>query len=357
MSTTTKARRVRCAGEHCGSQLVDPSELRPIGPKRKLCETCIVAEAEKLADATHVETTPPDHRETLPDEPHPDWPGRKGRLSPSELGTFLACPEQWRQERILGRWGLSNGSSIAGNAVHATAEAYWQNKIAGGDPLDEMTIKATAAHAYDAQVEHELKMSKGVIDWRDPMTRGAAREASMLAASAYLTTVGPRIHPVSLEATTILRVAGVPIPIVSRADLTRADEAGGPPVAIVDLKSGGKTHKQHDTYWTVQGLVQQLGQPLACEWHSVDWQGNVLTPEEEPGLRIVRDAARLVIATELIRTTYQTILLYHERFGPYNVWPGARSQPQTCGMCDHVSDCSWWTGEDFLRAGDFGVDL
>lgn len=342
-----KPPKVACHGP-CGEKY-EREDLTPVGPKRRLCQACLLAEAEALAEA---QAAPLPDRErvfrSLPNVPGTEWPGRSGRLSPSELSKFLTCPEQWRQKNILGRREPSSGRQMAGNAAHAAAEVFWTRKLEG-DTLSLPDVRATGFAAFDAEVEKAAgKEGDRYIDWQEPMTRDAAREASGYMAMRYIEEVGDRITPVSMEAVSVAWVPGVPIPIASVADLIRGED--GVEVAIVDTKFGARAHESHASYWTVQGLVQQLGRDLACEWHSVDYMGKVNTPDNAPALRVERSAARFLIAAELVRTTYKTIMMFHDHFGPYNEWPGARSNPQACSMCSFVNSCSWWTAESFLTA-------
>lgn len=355
-ATATKPKRVRCSGE-CNA-LFDPSDLRQVGMKRRLCETCLLVEAEAVAGATPA--TLPSREwvfEMLPDEPHPDWPGRRGRLSPSEIGKILSCPEQWRLEKLLGWRQPQNSRQIVGNAAHTTCEAFWRHRM-HGETLDSKTIHATALAAFDAEVEKELdrKNSLGIV-WREPID--LCREETAHLTTTYLEVAQDHILPLSMEAVTVVRVPGVPVPIASVADVIRGeadDEGELQAVAIVDTKFGAKAHKDAGAYWAAQGLIQQLGQPLACEWHSVSWNGSVNGPWNEPGLSVAPTAARYVIGAELVRRAYETVLLYFDRYGKDQVWPGAITRPQTCGMCDHRSACSWWTGETWLSAAGVEID-
>lgn len=352
--TETKQRKppkVVCHGP-CGEKY-EREDLTPVGPKRRLCQACLMAEAEELANA-QAHSLPDRQRvfSQLPNVPCDEWPGRNGRLSPSELGTFLACPEKWRIKNILGHRDPASGRQIAGNAAHAAAEVFWTHKLEG-ETLSLPDVRATALAAFEREVEWAFgKDGDRVIDWQEPMLYAPAKEAAGFMAMKYIEAVSEHTEPLSMEAVTVAWVPGVPIPIASVADMIRGEF--GRSAAIVDYKFGARAHTDHGSYWTVQGLVQQLGTDLPCEWHSVDYMGEVHTPDSHPALRIDRTPERFLIAAELVRTTYRTILMYADQFGFYNEWPGARATPRTCEMCAYVSECSWWSGESFMRAATIG---
>lgn len=333
-----KPKRVRCDGS-CGA-LKEPDELTHVGPKRRLCQPCLVAEAAELIGVESAEL--PNRRlmlELMPDEPHPDWPGRRGRLSPSSISTFLACPEQFRRKYLLGDPGSTNGSMIAGTAAHTVSEIYWKLKIEseGTEVMDSKTIRVTTQAAFEQAIDEE----RGTINWKEPMTYQMAKDAAEFMAASYLEDVGPWLEPYASEILTVVRVPGVPIPVVSVADVLT--ETG-----IIDTKFGKSAESKPSSYWAIQGLVQQIGQNKDAEWHSISHAGKIQTPRTAPDLRIPRTAARLTIALQLVRMAYRSILAHVATYGLHDVWPGALGHPFACGMCDYRPDCSWWTGQPWL---------
>lgn len=344
MTTTTKPKRVRCDGA-CGA-LFDPGLLVQVGPKRRLCDKCLVKEAAELVDVEAAEL--PDRRRTLgllPDEPVEGWPAIRGRLSPSEISTYLACPEQWRRKRILGERTAPNGSMIAGTAAHHVSEAFWLHKLASdGELLDDLTIRVTTQAAFDQACDEET--DRGVtIDWKGEMTYQMAKDAAEWMALSYLREVGPWFEPVATEHVTSVRIPGVPVPVVSIADVLTEG-------AIVDTKFGKNCDTKPSSFWAVQGLVQQIGQRRAAEWHSVSHAGKVATPDTSPDLRIERTIERFVIATRLVETMYRSMMSNVVEFGLRRPWPGALSHPFACGMCDFRADCSWHTAQPWLDETD-----
>lgn len=306
------------------------------------------------APTTQVDLGDPLIYTRFPDERVEGWPLRKGRLSASSIGTFVMCPEKFRQKEIVGQREPSGGAGIAGGAAHKGVEAYLRYVMMQGEPPPP-TVWHEWLHAkFDKEVERE----GGVIEWgksatgeKLPFTADDVRGRAVQAAGTYIDKIAPHLNPIAVEDPFVVYVEGCPVPVVGSKDIVEVEN-------VIDMKFG-KAQSNLDPGWRIQGLIYLLSDEKDMVWHSVGWpkvDGTCTfhTPLDAPGLRLPRSYENYSIATDLIRSSVQSIMAYTEMFGLDNPWPGNLSHQYACDTCAFRKDgsCAWWhrhiNAEDLL---------
>ncbi len=358
------ARRKRCS--YCQT-LYPPERLQRVGGRDALCPDCLLREAEAigvregadgfLADADDDLARgvasidePPAPPEPLPlrDEEErfagmierrvDGWPLRKGRLSASALGTFLRCPEQFRRTYVLGERRPSNGTSLAGTGAHGAVEAALNLRIGSGLVASAKQIVDTYDAVFDSAVERAVEREG--IEWgkvdKQPLDRDSARGLGRGAVAAYAEQALGHVEPVEVERVFALDVPGVPVPFVGLIDVST-------PRSSIDLKFGGQSANVIKADWRVQALVYGLADRKPVEFHAASWAGKVTTPRESRALRYEWDARQVVIASRVLRSVVDAILLYAREWGAEEPWPGNITHTWACSSCEFRPECAWWT--------------
>jgi hypothetical protein len=197
---------------------------------------------------------------------------------------------------------------------------------------------------FDNEVEHE----PGVIDWgkaaygeKQPLTADDVRYRAIQAAGTYIDRVAPHLNPLAVEEPFIVWVEGCPVPVVGTKDIVEPED-------VIDVKFG-KAQATLDPGWRIQGLIYLLDGERDMTWHSVGWpkmDGTCTfhTPLDAPTLRMPRSYENYSIASDLIRSSVQSILAYTQVFGTDQPWPGNLSHQWACDLCAFRKNgtCAWW---------------
>ena len=176
--------------------------------------------ASKTADALH---------------PRPFRTGPRGGamiLSPSQLGTFLRCGEQWRRRYLEGDVIPPGIAARIGSGVHRAAALNWREKLAHGRDLPLDAVQDAAAEAYHAELQN------GVFFPPEERSRAAVAMAEGKDTAVRLATVmrnelAPHIHPELIEERVVLDI-GLDVPVVTVLDLFTKDKA------LRDLKTSSR---------------------------------------------------------------------------------------------------------------------
>lgn len=365
------SRRLRCTGP-C-RELYPSGQLARVGGRDRLCPECLLlaAEGEGVAPASDLMTAleaslaaaAADHDPAAAErvlEPLPlrddeerfaglieyeveGWPLRRGRLSASALGTYLRCPEQFRQEYVLGRKRPSGGTALAGTGAHGAVEAALRLRAERGVIATQQQISDTFDAVFEAAVARA--QTREGVEWgkadKRPLDFDSTLQLGRKAVLAYTgSDTYARLVPAELERTFAILVPGVPVPICGLTDVVT--NHGAP----VDLKFGANCQSRVMPDWRVQALTYGLAARVSPEFHSISWAGKVQGPAEAPGLRWHWDARQSLLAARMVRRVVAAILSDAVRLGPDEPWLGNVTHTWACGACSFQSDCSWWNVPD-----------
>lgn len=295
------------------------------------------------------------------------WPLPIDTLSPSSINKFQRCPEQWRRQYLLGQWENPSASSVVGNAVHGSAQVNYTQKITSGTDLTANDIDLAYAEAFDQEIEDAGGPRE--IDWtmrlgkdRVELSPGLAKDRGVPLARVYHADVARTVQPIGSEEWFRVEVPGVPVPVRGKIDLITADSKK-------DLKFGASAKKKPEASWQLQARTYMLVDATtnrdgsvrvgnigdhAFEWHTGSWGGvrsqpKVITPEEEPTLRMEKTRQTVVVAQAMIKATSDAMVAYYTQFGSDEPWPTSAFQHTwACNYCafhpSHGGNCFWWTG-------------
>lgn len=382
------ARRKRCAGPCKG--LFDPSELSPVDAVGYVCQDCMLKVAEGLLDEqgdTQMQppevdaglirrvvteedvelirrmsgdeaaaeagtklmlidaldrpalSQKPERWRQLPNVKVPGWPLRYGRVSASALATFARCPEQFRLQNVLNMKQPQAGAPLTGSAVHGAMENQWQRRIEQGVDATESEVRNAYHETFEALSEKAGGM--GEVDWSnragDRDTAAKWRSAGERVTLAYHGGPAKTVVPVAFEDIFTAYLPGVPVPVVGYLDLVTTEQ-------IIDVKVGGRAHREPNSEWRMQGLIYMLSEyRLPMGWHSLAWpkkDGEVSMAQT--GLPLT--AERYQIAVMLVRRYVRAILAYTAAFGTEQPWPGNLNHSWACQTCAFRDQgvCEWW---------------
>jgi PD-(D/E)XK nuclease superfamily len=277
--------------------------------------------------------------ETPPSEAWLD--GYIQHFSATSLRLLKVCPEAWRQRYILGRKERPGEALVIGSAVHDAVGHSHRQKIESHQDLpasevidffhDKAWPEAVNEHGED-QIRWDIKPD-------------AARLDGARVASAYHTTVSPKVQPLAVEKKIEFVVSGVAVPFIGYIDWE--EEANND-----DLKTGKQVQRKPDAHWRLQGMIYTAATGKPTHFHSASRAKvpSIATP--------LTDEAMIVNLREAQRPTVETILqhyamdveTYFERWGPDDPWPTTGLYMDykggaACSFCGFRRDCVAWAWE------------
>jgi len=273
----------------------------------------------------------------------PPWPLPRDTLSPSSIGVFIKCAEQYRRKYVLGQQDPFGVSALIGNAVHAAQELNYRVKAVNQRGVNLLEAEDKYLEAFESEVDRAGGYSE--IDWRmkDHKVRpGRAKDIGRPVNRLYHDTVAPKIQPIAVEQWIRIKIPGVYPVLVGKLDLITQS-------AMLDYKFSGSTLAKPRPDWLLAAGIYQLSNPdLPFGWHTGRWGGSeILIPETTPTLWHQPQPGEVVEA--LVRSYANAIIAYYTKFGPDEPWPGTgKSHTFACDYCPfHPSkggNCFWWKG-------------
>lgn len=242
------------------------------------------------------------------------------RLSATSLADFIACPERWRRERLLGEWGKQSLDAFIGRVHHRALGMSLRYRSEGIEVADDDRERIYHYAWYD-----EYEAVENEPEWTEKPDEVRARGIKMLASTERMLT---EIDPVSIECWFEERIPGIPVPIVGSID-TVALEGNW------EFKTAKQKVSTPKPKWRLQGRIYQLASRKPLYWGVTTKQVTPVSywPANEPNLTIpIADPDQTVT---LIQQVVHTINDLYLRYGPDRPWP-------TLGL-GHDWQCSYCT--------------
>lgn len=210
------------------------------------------------------------------------------RLSQTQISTFQACPQRWKQRYVDGRKEPPSPPLTFGSAVHSGLETMYRNRVAGPAPLDAMIA------SFDAELDPVAYGSP------DEFERARADGHAML--KSWYGTHAPDFQPaLAVELALLYSIDDVPMISI----LDRVDAGEGGRVRVADYKTGKfflRDKAQESQQLTLYQIAAE--QKLEREVESLslvhvpsdtEWQVSRRSPAEvEAVRRVVRETARAI---------------------------------------------------------------
>jgi hypothetical protein len=147
-----------------------------------------------------------------------------GRLSPSQVRTFLDCSAKWWFKYGLGLPEPKTSWLAFGLAVHAAVETNFRSKLETGEDLERAGAVMAFRDAWREQMS-ETRFHPG----EDPRTIGRTGERLV---ARYVTEVAPQIRPAAVELEVEGEIAGVKVS--GRVDLLDVEGR------LIDIKTASR---------------------------------------------------------------------------------------------------------------------
>jgi hypothetical protein len=265
---------------------------------------------------------------------NPLWPSAlPALLSPTQITTFLACPEQYRRRYLLRERVRPSVALIIGRADSKAREADLGHKIVTGLNLSDSDVKVAAAESFDQAVEADGGV--GEVDW-EASKPGTAKDLSVLLASAYHTQISLALLPIAVEERLELTIPGV-VPLIHGFLDVRLERR------VKEVKTSAKRRLKPLPDWLIQSELYSAatGLPVEFDVSVKSARPEVLTAARDPGLQGHADGLALARLERRVQSVAGGILALYRQFGADEAWPatGAGGLLPHCGICDWRPDC------------------
>lgn len=173
------------------------------------------------------------------DDEQPQPKERVFTFSPSQLGMYTRCGEQYRRRYIAKEIVPPAIAMIRGTAVHKGSEVNFKQKIESWEDLPKKDIVDASVQDLNDRVQHEgiLLSADEVSIGKDKVIDQAQKQVVSLS-GLYADHVAKKYQPRAVELTQKIDIPDSNIKILGRLDTLTIDDT------IVDLKSATKKKTQ-----------------------------------------------------------------------------------------------------------------
>lgn len=173
-------------------------------------------------------------------------------VSPSAVGTYNKCGEQYRRRYVEGEKIPPGVTAHVGTGIHKGAEINHKHKIKEGKDQPVDVIQDAAVESYEKSLQNGIYLTPEEKT-RKAKILGEGKDMTSSLAGLYRESLAPQIHPVLVEKFIKIHVDELPVPILSRLDVATADHW------VPDLKSAKKSWRQEQVDGSHQLAVYRKG--------------------------------------------------------------------------------------------------
>lgn len=233
------------------------------------------------------------------------------RLSATSLGTFIQCPEQFRQKYLLKTEEKNFGARFMGSVDHDMSRRMAQEKL--DKPLTHFSdsVERMYAESWDT-----VLAESGEPDWRDDDPTKMFKTGVKMSQLYWDEVVSkPDYKPVAVETRVEFTIKGMPSKVVGYVDTMMTDR-------IRERKTTAVKVTKPKPKWRFQALIYQYATGMPVQWDIVTRQVTpklYLASEEFPDLYL---PLKTPGSTEkLILDTARYMNDLFSRYGSDTPWP------------------------------------
>jgi PD-(D/E)XK nuclease superfamily len=269
----------------------------------------------------------------------PGWDLPIEHFSPSMLGMFNRCMEQFRHRYLLGERERPGEGAVVGSVVHISLEHNYRQKVTSGVDLP---VAEVIEYLEDKALPEKLEKEGGAdeIEWTTSLD--TARDDARRVTSSYYGFVVPRIQPIAVEQKISVWPRQLPVEMIGYVDTETAER-------VIDVKTGARATTKVKPSWMTQGNFYALVQEKPVEFHTLSRAKTptITTPAERGDDLVVYPPERERFFDQLGQLA-QLIEWCFLTFGPDEPWPttgaiGDWTQNKLpCEFCGWRSTCPAW---------------
>lgn len=260
-------------------------------------------------------------------------------LSPSQIRTYRSCSAKYMFHYVNGLKEQATSSQVYGNAIHASAEAYFKALLGGMDSLRDAAALRDLANAAaveylrqalrDGPLRYDSRWWQGPADTPASLRQDLVRGVSLMISESW-----SRIVPQATEQGYLIRWADGGLPLLAYLDVVgelRPPDSAGRGTWMIDFKTGAKKElldAQNDWGLTAYCLGYELRYGLRPHGAAL----HTLVRAREPYVSIIESSRGLDAYRRLRRIC--KITEEQIRDGYYSP-----ADDRTCRTCDFTKAC------------------
>ena len=228
-----------------------------------------------------------------------EWSGDKIRIRPSAIDGFYNCGWQWYSTFILGQRSMPGARAAIGTAIHAAAEAMWQDAILS----KKKDVNLTKLHDVAISEFQEI-IKEDEIRYDNGEDQNTAESEIVAGTTCFVHDIVPftdiplaveQRYTIELDHTVVRDLSGTVDYISSNA--------------IADVKTS-KRKPVPANYVTQQSIYKMLAEANGCTVDHSVIQGVVL--KKEPAGHILELTPNVTQAKSLVNTMLDTLDVFAE---------------------------------------------
>jgi hypothetical protein len=173
-------------------------------------------------------------------------------VSPTQLGMYFRCGEQFRRRYIEGERIPPSVAMVSGSAVHKGAEINYRAKKEHGADLPTEQVVEAAVAAFDAGAADGVRLGPDEEGAGKERALGTAKDATARMSRLHRVHLAPTVQPDLIEQRIEITVPGLTRTVLGIVDLATTERV------IVDLKTGSKAKAKALAHRSLQLTVYDV---------------------------------------------------------------------------------------------------
>lgn len=206
----------------------------------------------------------------------------KPHVSPTQVGMFQRCQEQYRRRYILGEIVPPGIALIVGGAFHVGAETNFRQKIESHADLPASDIIEAAVSAFDQKAAGEVVLTDDEASRGSKIVLGEAKDQLAGLAKCHAMEQAPDYQPVAVEHKT-----RIIFPHASR-DMLAVTDLRDTQGRVTDFKTAGRKPPQSDADTSVQLTVYAAAYRIDTGHEPSEVRLDAVTKTKKPGRHVIR---------------------------------------------------------------------